>query len=206
MRFDSSLVRTLTQPASDRLNMALRWRKPAYDGLLALVVTDLESFTTWVSKLGDAQARLWMREHNRLAREAVEHADGHEVTHTGDGLIAAFRSLNAALRCTQQIQRSMAAYSHERPYAPLSVRVGVHAGEPLPEDGRLIGSCVNTAVRVCATAGAGQTLVTEVVRQLAQGRGFEFSEYGEANLKGLPSRVRLYELLTAHPVVMPKSA
>jgi adenylate cyclase len=137
-----------------------------------------------------------MREHNRLVRDAVEAEGGHEVTHTGDGLIAAFRSLGAALRCTQHMQDSLAAYSHDRPYAPLVARIGVHAGEPLPEDGRLIGACVNTAVRVCAKAGAGQTLVTEVVRQLAQGREFAFAEHGEANLKGLPSQFKLYELLS----------
>jgi class 3 adenylate cyclase len=187
------------------LNARRRKPMPEFDGLLCLVVTDLEAFTSWVSKLGDSRARIWIREHNRLMREALDQAGGHEVAHTGDGMIAAFRSLHSALRCTQQIQMRLAEYSRARRRAPLRARIGVHAGEPLPEEGRLFGACVNTSVRVCARAQAGQTLVTDVVRQLAQGRDFEFAEHGEARLKGLPQQLKLYELLHARETGAPTS-
>jgi class 3 adenylate cyclase len=205
MRFEDQLVKSLEHlpmPTEQTvLNFARRFRKtsPQLDGLLGLVVTDLEAFSTWVARLGDTQARLWMREHNRLIREALAEAGGHEVTHTGDGLIAAFRSLHAALSFTQRIQERLADYSRARSHgdAPLCARIGVHAGEPLPEEGRLFGACVNTTVRVCARAQAGQTLVTDVVRQLAQGRAFEFAEQGLATLKGVPQPLHLHELVWA---------
>lgn len=195
MRFDSALVlRTFMEPKSSRAvaNLAWLWRRPVH-GLQALLVTDLEAFTTWVSKLGDTQARLWMREHNRIVRAVIESAGGHEVAHTGDGLIASFRSVHDALDCAQRIHRSLAEHSQRGAHAPFVARIGVHAGEPLPEEGRLIGSCVNAAVRVCGTAKPGSTLVTEVVRQLAQGHTFEFSERGETDLKGLGGSFKLYE-------------
>jgi class 3 adenylate cyclase len=173
----------------------VRKTAPPLEGLLGLVVTDLEAFTTWVSRLGDAHGRMWIREHNRLVREAIAACDGCEVTHTGDGMIAAFRSLHAALRCTEEIHARLAEYSRTHEHAPLCARIGVHAGEPLPDEGRLFGSCVNTAVRVCARAEAGQTIVTEVVRQLAQGGVYRFAELGLAQLKGLPSELCLFELL-----------
>jgi adenylate cyclase len=194
MRLDSALVRTLTHTAL--------WRRPApARGLHALLVTDLEAFTSWVRILGDEQARLWMREHNRIVRAIIERAGGQEVAHTGDGVIAAFRSVSDALSCAQQIHRGLAETSQRGAFAPFVARIGVHAGEPLPEEGRLIGACVNAAVRVCGAAGPGRTLVTEVVRALAQGHGFEFSAQGEVALKGMAPQ-SLYELLERAPRVL----
>jgi class 3 adenylate cyclase len=92
----------------------VRKTAPPLEGLLGLVVTDLEAFTAWVSRLGDAHGRMWIREHNRLMREAIAACDGCEVTHTGDGMIAAFRSLHAALRCTKEIHARLAEYSRTR--------------------------------------------------------------------------------------------
>lgn len=199
MRLDSAIVRTLTQPSI--ASFSSLWRRPV-QGLQALVVTDLEAFTSWVAKLGDAEARLWMREHNRIVRAVIEHAGGLEAAHTGDGVIASFRSVNDALLCTQRIHTCLGEHSQRTSHAPWVARIGVHAGEPLPEEGRLIGSCVNTAVRVCQTARAGQTLVTEVVRQLAQGHMFELSEHGEQHLKGLAAPCKLYELGQRAPRLM----
>jgi adenylate cyclase len=197
MRLDSAFVRTFTHPGS----IAALWRRPV-QGLQALVVTDLEAFTSWVAKLGDSQARLWMREHNRIVRAVIEHAGGQEVAHTGDGVIATFRSVNDALLCTQRIHACLAEHSMRASRAPFVARIGVHAGEPLPEEGRLIGCCVNTAVRVCGTAGPGRTLVTEVVRQLAQGHMFEFADHGEPTLKGITTPCKLYELTPRAPRLM----
>ena len=173
---------------------ARRKPRPAPDGLLGLVVTDLQSFTSLVTKLGDSQARSWIREHNRLVRAAIADASGTEVAHTGDGVIAAFRSLHAALQCTRHIQQELAAYTRDHQSQPLCARIGVHAGEPLLDDGRLFGTAVNTTVRVCARARAGQILVTDVVRQLACGCGFAFVEQEVSRLKGLTDELRLYEL------------
>jgi len=192
--FDSQVPRALARASSELVFNWRRRRAPALEGLLGLVVTDLQSFTSLVTRLGDTQARSWIREHNRLVRSAIEQTGGYEVAHTGDGVIAAFRSLHAALHCTRSMQDQLASYTRAHSQQPLCARIGVHAGEPLPDDGRLFGTAVNTAVRVCARAEAGQILVTDVVRQLAQGCGFGFVEQEAGALKGLCEGVRLYEL------------
>jgi len=198
--FDYPVPKMFGASSAERMALMFSWRKrkalEPLDGLLALVVTDLQSFTSLVTKLGDSEARAWIREHNRLVRDAISQDGGREVAHTGDGVIAAFRSLNAALRCTSSIQDQLADYTRRHSERPLCARIGVHAGEPLPEDGRLFGTAVNTTVRVCNRARAGQILVTDVVRQLSLGCGFEFVEQGSAQLKGLRDDMRLYELLS----------
>lgn len=158
------------------------------DGLLAIMVTDLAGFTARVDQLGDLAARSWIREHNALLRGALQKHAGHEVTHTGDGMITAFRSVSAALSCARSITTQL------QRHARFQARIGLHAGEPLPEDGRLFGCAINTTVRVCARAAPSQIVVTEVIKQLAQGSGFHFSALGSPQLKGLTEPTSLYQL------------
>jgi adenylate cyclase len=76
----------------------------------------------------------------------------------------------------------------------VSIRVGLNAGEPIEEDGDLFGTSVITASRICAQAGGGEIVVSDVVRQLVAGKGFEFSDRGAAALKGFEEPVRLSEV------------
>ena len=154
------------------------------DGILALLVTDLEGFTSLVEQLGDTAAQSVMRTHNELLRACILRWQGQEVAHTGDGIIAAFRSVVAAISCAHDLQLCMAEH-------PLRARIGIHAGEPLPEEERLFGHCVNIAVRVCGLAQPGRVLVTEVIEQLARGR-FLFGEGDLFSLKGVSRPMKLF--------------
>ena len=167
---------------------------PAGPELLALLVSDLEGFTALVEQLGDAAARELMRVHNAILRGCVTRHGGVEVWHTGDGMLAAFRSVASALEAAIDLQHSLRCRGAEQSGPALIARVGVHAGEPLPEEDRLFGTCVNTAARICARAGSQQIVVSEVVRLLAAGCNFDFVALGPAPLKGLKMTVPLHEL------------
>jgi hypothetical protein len=77
---------------------------------------------------------------------------------------------------------------------PLSIRIGVSAGEATRENGDLYGPPVVEAARLCAAAAPGQILVSEVVRLLARGKGHTFTAVGELTLKGLPEPVAACEV------------
>src|SRR5260370_550773 len=71
---------------------------------------------------------------------------------------------------------------------PLEVRIGASAGDVAFEEGDCFGTPVIEAARVCAAAGGGQILVTEVVRVLAgTGGGHQVTPVGALDLKGLPA-------------------
>jgi len=78
--------------------------------------------------------------------------------------------------------------------APLHVRIGLNAGEPVAEEKDLFGTAVQLAARICAHAEPGQILVSDVVQQLAAGKGFTFADQGEVALKGFEKPVRLHEV------------
>jgi len=166
----------------------------AAGGLCTILFTDVEGSTALTERLGDAKAREVLREHERIVREALRAHGGAEVKAMGDGFMASFSSATRALECAIAMQRAFAVHDDEHPETPIRVRIGLNAGEPVAEDEDLFGTAVQVAARVCAHAQPCQILASNVVQELAAGKGFAFSDQGEAALKGLDKPVRLYEL------------
>ena len=76
----------------------------------------------------------------------------------------------------------------------LRVRIGLNAGEPVAEEDDLFGASVQLARRVCDHAEPGQVVAADVVRQLATGKGFLFSDLGDVMPKGFEDPVKLWEV------------
>jgi adenylate cyclase len=91
------------------------------------------------------------------------------------------------------MQRAFAEHN-ETADEPIRVRMGLNAGEPIAEAKDLFGTAVNLAARIAAEAAGGQIIVSGVVRELAAGKGFLFSDQGEVTLRGFEDPVRLYEV------------
>ncbi len=73
------------------------------------------------------------------------------------------------------------------------VGVGVHAGEAIDTAEGLVGSAVNVAARVCALAGPGEVLVTDMVRSLAGNViPVTFVSRGRHRLKGVAETIELF--------------
>ena len=167
--------------------------KLAADDVHTILFTDVEGSTALTQRLGDAKARELLREHERMVREALKAHGGSEVKTMGDGFMASFSSATKALECAIAMQRAFAAHN-ESAEEPILVRVGLNAGEPIAEDDDLFGTAVNEAARITAAAKGGEILASDVVRQLAKGKAFFFSDRGETSLKGFDEPVRLYEV------------
>jgi adenylate cyclase len=108
--------------------------------------------------------------------------------------MVSFTSASKAVECAMAIQQTLAQHNQESPDLPIRVRIGLNAGEPIAEEQDLFGTSVIVASRIAERAQAGQILVSDVVRQLAAGKGFTFEERGRVTLKGLSERFRLYEV------------
>jgi class 3 adenylate cyclase len=77
---------------------------------------------------------------------------------------------------------------------PVSVRIGLNAGEPIEEEGDLFGATVILASRIAGRAEGGEILVADTVRGLCSGKGFLFADRGEFVAKGFEEPVRVYEV------------
>jgi len=161
---------------------------------LTILFTDMEGSTTLTQRLGDAKAQELLRAHNAVVRQGLKAHGGREIKHTGDGIMASFAAASQALDCAVAIQKALADWNAAQPGEPIRVRIGLNAGEPVAEDEDLFGAAVQLAARVCAQAGPGQILASNVVRELTMGKGFLFSDQGDVVLRGFEDPVRLYEV------------
>ncbi|MBI1885646.1 MAG: AAA family ATPase [Chloroflexi bacterium] len=163
-------------------------------GTLTVMFTDLVGSTALGDRLGDEAAQALRRAHDRILRQEFERFSGTVVKGTGDGFMVAFQSARQGVECAAAVQQAIAAQHAEGRYSELSVRIGLHTGEPVAEGDDLFGSDVNLAARIEAEAEGGQVLVSEVTRLLARGTpGTEFTSLGERALKGFAEPVPLFE-------------
>ena len=170
------------------------WDTRLQEGHVVILFTDLESFTELVTQLGDARARVVIEEHDTILRRCVRAQKGLEIQHTGDGMIAGFPSARRALACTIALQREFQRYNRDHSEAPLNVRAGLNAGEILVSGKRLFGAAVIAAARICDRAKPTTILVSDIVRQLAVGGDFLFTERSPEKLKGFPEPTALFEV------------
>jgi len=162
--------------------------------LRIILVTDMQSSTGLIQRWGDEKAHELIRLHNAIIRDCLRAYRGTEVTHTGDGIEASFAAASSAVECAMAIHSAFAKYNQEHPAHPMQVRIGINAGEPILTEGRLFGTAVHMAFRICARAQPGQILISDVVHRLVAGKDFTFADRGRVALKGFPGRLRLYEV------------
>ncbi len=166
---------------------------PEAGAFRTVLFTDVEGSTALTQRLGDARARDLLRQHERVVREALRSHGGSELKTMGDGFMASFSSGTSALECAIAMQRAFAAHNKSAE-EPILVRIGMNAGEPIAEEEDLFGTAVIRAARIAGEAKGGEILVSNVVRELAEGKQFLFADRGEVALKGFDEPVRLYEV------------
>jgi class 3 adenylate cyclase len=159
-------------------------------GIRSIMFTDIVGSTELTQQHGDEGAMLYVDTHDSIVRDALAKCEGREVKHTGDGIMASFISAAAAVRCACSIQAALAKHRQDNPDTPVQVRIGIAAGEPVEKRNDLFGSTVQLAARLCAHAEVGQVLVSNVVAELCDGKGIEFTDKGHTQLKGFKEPVR----------------
>lgn len=161
--------------------------------VVTVLFTDLEGFTAYTDKNGDAAALALISEHHRLASPIVRQWNGSVVKHLGDGLLCTFPEPRAAVRAALDLLSSAPP--------PLRLRAGAHVGEVVMTRGDVVGHVVNVAARVCETAKGGQILVTaEVGEDAGDIPGVRYGRVKSRRMKGVKNPVGVREV-TAVPML-----
>lgn len=190
---DLALVEAFLGRIDDRRRPAAPERGSEADpGFRTVMFTDIVGSTEMTARLGDAMAVEIVRAHDAIVRRALRQHGGREVKHTGDGIMASFDAVPAAVECARAIQRAFADYNRES-REPIRIRVGLHAGEPVADSNDLFGATVQLASRLCAAAEADGIAASDVVRA-ACGDGRGFVDAGQRQLKGFAQPVRVFEV------------
>jgi class 3 adenylate cyclase/tetratricopeptide (TPR) repeat protein len=191
----------------DEMVSALEEERPdmrahaAPDGTVAILFSDIEDSTVLTERLGDERWLEVLREHNSIFREQIARHDGYEVKSQGDGFMLAFPDPCEALECAIDVQRAFAARERAGTQETLRVRMGLHTGEVISEEGDYFGKNVILAARIAAQAAGGEILVSEELRRAASDVGGDGASSGtelrfdggrELELKGLAGSHRVF--------------
>lgn len=165
---------------------------------------DLRGYTAFIERAGNSAGVGLLDDYLAITRAAVAQHHGAEIKTEGDGFYAVFPSASGAILCGLDIVRGATAASAGRPDRPIRVGVGINAGEAVQTADGFVGSAVNVAARVCATAKAGEVLVTATVRGITQASiPVDFTSRGSRRLKGVADPVALYAVTTEGVPLVP---
>jgi adenylate cyclase len=178
----ASMLRSLTArtkqerpPRAELVEPARRW--------VTVMFVDIVESTRLAEELGDEEWTQILARYRELVRAVFDARGGEEVGTQGDGFLAKFPAPADAVRCAVEVQQDVRKVSAAG--VPLSVRIGIHAGEAVHDDGDLVGRVVNLAARVTQAAEPGEILVTEPVADQL-GTDLAVEDRGLRELKGIP--------------------
>jgi adenylate cyclase len=164
-----------------------------HEGTVTVMFTDMEGSTELSGALSDAEWTDLIRSHHRAVAVAVEAEGGRVVKTLGDGTMATFDSARSALRAALAIQARARVAIDGR---PIPIRIGIHTGDVVQAEDDYLGYAVNKAARIASAANPGETLLSQVTRDLVGSAGeFRFGEPCACTLKGLEGPHILVPLL-----------
>ena len=150
-----------------------------------IYLVDLVGSTQLATSVGPVRWDELREEFFGLLRDAIDGSGGQAFKNTGDGLMVAFGSASAAVRCAVLTQQ-LFERRYRRAELRLRVRIGLGTGESTLVDGDYFGMPATEAARLCDRAPADGILVSPATRLLA-GRvvGARFESFGVLELKGI---------------------
>ena len=121
---------------------------------MTILFSDIANSTALYQTHGDVEAHQRITTCLKDLRQIVETNQGKLLRTVGDAVLASFECCDQAFAASVEMQRH-----HER--SPLSLRVGFHHGEVIPDEGDVYGNAVNIAARVASFANAGEIYTTQ---------------------------------------------
>src|SRR4026207_213408 len=111
---------------------------PQSHQLAAILFTDIVGYTALMGK--DEQKAFELLDKNRqIQKPVIEQYHGRWIKELGDGVMASFNSVSAAVNAAIKIQQACNAAKD------FQLRIGIHSGEVVFEDDDVFGDGVNVA-------------------------------------------------------------
>ena len=168
----------------------------AEKGTVGIVFVDVADFTVLTAELGDEVAIELLSELNDFIERAIRPCKGEMVKSLGDGFLIAFPSASQAVRGAAAIRKAVEKARSRVDGWPLSVRLAVHAGEPLVEQDDLLGHDVNLTARLLDHCKPGEVIVSEAAKDLSEKRlkTINFARKRAVKIRGLSSKTVVYSI------------
>ncbi|HVW92326.1 MAG TPA: adenylate/guanylate cyclase domain-containing protein [Devosia sp.] len=173
--------------------------------LVPIVSLDVVGYSRLIDHNEHQTLRLVRRAYISLVHRTIGQQGGKVFKTMGDGLLAEFQSVVAAVQWTAELQKTL---NQRRLRAPggeiFRVRAGIVLADVLVAGDDLFGSGINLAVRVQGHAPPGGMAITKWMYQyLGSASDLAFEDIGPTDLKNISRAVRLF---VWHPDKVPVPA
>ena len=121
---------------------------------------------------------------------------GRIVKNTGDGALVEFASVVDAVRCADEIQRSVAEQNTDVPQDKrIEFRIGIHLGDIIIADDDIFGDGVNIAVRLEGIAEPGGICISDDAHRQVRGKvESTLEDMGAQTLKNIAEPMRAWRV------------
>jgi adenylate cyclase len=160
--------------------------------LAAIMFTDIVGYTALMGD-DEQQAFELLKQNRELQKPLIEKYNGKWIKEIGDAVLASFSTVSDAVFCATDIQHSTQQFPN------LILRIGIHQGEVVFEDGDVFGDGVNIASRIQTIATPGGIFISESVHNnISNKQGIETRFIKQETLKNVKAPVKIYEVITDH--------
>jgi len=155
--------------------------------------TDMVGYTA-LTQSNEARAMEVLDRHNRLLRPFFPRFNGREVKAIGDSFLVEFDSALDALKCAVEIQ----SYLHDYNFSSkeewkISLRIGIHLGDVIHQNGDVFGDAVNIASRIEPLAAPAGIVISEQVYDQVQNKSdLPLVSQGEKALRNVSRPIQVF--------------
>ena len=125
--------------------------------LAAIMFSDIVGYTTLMGSDED-QAFKVLGKNREIHKRLVDKHKGECLKEMGDGILSSFQSASEAVQCAIGIQNEVGK-------SEITLRIGLHIGEVVFEEGDVFGDGVNVASRLQELAQEGTIYISESVQK-----------------------------------------
>lgn len=156
--------------------------------LAAIMFTDIEGYTAAMQQ-NEAKAMMLKDRHRLILENEHKNFSGTIIQYYGDGSLSIFSSVVQAVQCAVSMQQ----FFCKQPTVP--VRIGLHVGDIMMNDGDVFGDGVNLASRIESLGVAGSVLISDKVNdELRNHPDLKTLSMGNYNLKNIEREVEVFAL------------
>lgn len=163
--------------------------------LAAILAADVVGYSRMMGRDEEGTHLRLSETHRELVVPRMAEFSGRVVKTTGDGFLAEFSSVLAAVRAGLDLQDAVARRNeHIEEGNRITFRIGINVGDIIiAEDGDIYGDGVNIAARLEGICPPGRVCVSARVYEDVAGRlDCAFEDLGERTLKNIERPVRVY--------------
>jgi adenylate cyclase len=156
--------------------------------LAAIMFTDIVGYTALMGE-DEEKAFAILNKNRAIQKPIIKEYNGQWIKELGDGVLASFQTVSDAITAAIKIQEICNA---EKVF---QLRIGIHLGEVVFEDGDVFGDGVNIASRIQSIGVPGSIVFSKTVNdEIKNKTKFQIVSLGQYNLKNVKNHIEIFSI------------